>query len=326
MTACKTSLTARDVPPEVRPELRGWLEKAVPHGRTDDGGANDRGAWGAIPEVVEGQWSAIEGGYAGLVARHPKLATRFTPSRQLGTLGTGNHFLEVCLDTDDAVWVMLHSGSRGVGARIGGYFTKLAQEECTRWFVSLPDKALAYLAEGAPAFEDYMRAVGWAQDYAKRNRALMMQAALRTLQRRISDTLSVLQEIDCHHNYVAKERHFGRDILVTRKGAIRAREGDWGIIPGSMGARSFIVRGKGNPDAFCSASHGAGRKMSRTEAKRTFSLEDHAAAVAGIECRRDADVLDETPGAYKDIDAVMAAQASLVEPVTELRQIVCVKG
>lgn len=325
MMACKTSLTASDVPPEVRPELRAALEKAVPHGRTDDGGADDRGAWHDVPLEVQAQWDAMANGYSGLMVEHPKLATRFTPARQLGTLGTGNHFLEVCLDTDDAVWVMLHSGSRGVGARIGGYFTKLAQEECARWFVTLPDKSLAYLAEGTPGFAGYLRAVQWAQEYARINRAIMMMRSLRVL-RDLTGNCATLQEIDCHHNYVTREHHFGRDVLVTRKGAIRAREGDWGIIPGSMGARSFIVRGKGNPESFCSASHGAGRKMSRTEAKRSFTVEDHAAAVAGIECRLDADVLDETPGAYKSIDAVMAAQASMVEPVTELRQIVCVKG
>jgi tRNA-splicing ligase RtcB len=209
---------------------------------------------------------------------------------------------------------------------MGQYFIKLAKQEMVRYFINdLPDPNLAFLPEGSPSFDDYVEAVNWAQGYAKINRELMMSSVLRVLQNKIPG-LESTEVIDCHHNYVGREHHFGRDVWVTRKGAIRARLGDLGIIPGSMGARSFVVRGLGNVDSFCSASHGAGRKMSRTEARRHFTVEDHTAAVAGIECRVDAGVVDETPGAYKDIDAVMAAQKDLVEIVHTLKQVICVKG
>ncbi len=248
--------------------------------------------------------------------------------QHLGTLGTGNHFIELCLDEDDQVWVMLHSGSRGVGNRIGSYFIELAKEDMRRWFINLPDQDLAYLPEGTEHFDDYVHAVHWAQDYARTNRELMMDAVLEAL--RGSGILPAfearLEAVNCHHNYVAREHHYGENVFVTRKGAVRARRGDLGIIPGSMGARSFIVRGLGNAESFHSCSHGAGRAMSRTEARRRFSVADHAAATAGIECRKDEDVIDETPMAYKSIDAVMHAQRDLVEIVHTLRQVVCVKG
>ena len=226
----------------------------------------------------------------------------------------------------DAVWVMLHSGSRGVGNLIGQYFIELAKADMRTHFINLPDADLAYLSEGTQYFDDYVEAVMWAQDYAMENRQVMMEAILRALRDHLPPFQIGAHAVNCHHNYVAREQHFGEDVLVTRKGAVRAAEGEMGIIPGSMGARSFIVRGRGNADSFCSCSHGAGRVMSRTEAKRRFTLEDHARDTAGIECRKDADVIDETPIAYKDIDAVMAAQADLVEIVHTLRQVVCVKG
>jgi tRNA-splicing ligase RtcB len=258
---------------------------------------------------------------------HPGIG-RSNQRSPLGTLGTGNHFIELCIDEADQVWLMLHSGSRGVGNAIGRYFIDKAKEEMTRWFVQLPDQNLAYLSEGSAYFDDYVDAVRWAQDFASLNRELMMRAALRALAATpgLPPFAARLEAVNCHHNYISRESHYGRDLWVTRKGAVRAGAGELGIIPGSMGARSFIVRGKGNAESFCSCSHGAGRAMSRTEARRRFTLADHAAATAGVECRKDADVIDETPAAYKDIDAVMAAQADLVEVVHTLKQVVCVKG
>ena len=246
----------------------------------------------------------------------------------LGTLGTGNHFIEICLDEGDAVWAMLHSGSRGIGNKIGSYFIELAKQEMRRWFINLPDKNLAYLAEGSEYFADYVQAVGWAQSYAMKNRQLMMEAVLAALRTSpgIPPFTTGEVAVNCHHNYVAREHHYGKDVYVTRKGAVRAGVGDLGIIPGSMGARSYIVRGLGQPESFESCSHGAGRAMSRTEAKKRFTVADHERATAGIECRKDASVIDETPMAYKPIEAVMEAQKDLVEIVYTLHQVVCVKG
>ena len=325
MMAVRTSLVASDLPDDLR-ALRSAIEAAVPHGRTDGGGANDRGAWGAIPEAVATSWAELQPGFDALVASHAKLGRGASVS-QLGTLGTGNHFIEVCLDEADQVWFMLHSGSRGVGNRIGSFFIELAKKDMRTWMVNLPDENLAYLPEGTPHFHEYWKAVSWAQRYAKTNRELMMQAvvaAARTSGLRPFELSDVA--VNCHHNYVAREHHYGADVLVTRKGAVRAAEGDLGIIPGSMGAKSFIVRGKGNCESFHSCSHGAGRKMSRTAAKKAFTVEDHAAATLGIECRKDEGVIDETPMAYKSIDDVMHAQRELVDVVHTLRQIVCVKG
>jgi tRNA-splicing ligase RtcB len=326
MMAVQTGLTANDLPDDLR-GVRSAIERAVPHGRTDNGGRNDRGGWGHVPSAAAERWQALQPGYARLVARHPRLG-RGNDVNHLGTLGTGNHFIEVCLDEAERVWVMLHSGSRGVGNRIGTYFIHLAREDMRRHLAQLPDKDLAYLQEGSQHFADYVEAVDWAQRFALENRALMMQAALGTLaaQPGMPPFGAGVLAVDCHHNYVARERHYGREVFVTRKGAVRARRGDLGIIPGSMGARSYIVRGKGNPESFHSCSHGAGRAMSRHEARRRFTLADHSAATAGVECRKDADVLDETPGAYKPIEAVMRAQEDLVDVVHTLRQVVCVKG
>jgi tRNA-splicing ligase RtcB len=223
---------------------------------------------------------------------------------------------------------MLHSGSRGVGNRIGSHFIELAKEDMRRFFIRLPDADLAYLPEGTEHFQDYVTAVEWAQEYAATNRQLMLDSVVHALQasQLLPGFALTDAAVNCHHNYVAREHHYGKNCFVTRKGAVRAREGDLGIIPGSMGARSYIVRGKGNAESFHSCSHGAGRVMSREAAKKRFTLEDHAKATAGIECRKDVDVIDETPGAYKPIDAVMAAQADLVDVVHTLKQVVCVKG
>jgi len=324
MMAVETSLTASDLPDNLK-QLRTAIEKAVPHGRTDNGGRNDRGAWHDLPGPSAAAWEHLAGRYERLVGKHPKLG-RGNDVNHLGTLGTGNHFIEVCLDERDHVWVMLHSGSRGVGNRIGTYFIELAKQDMRRHIKDLPDRDLAYFEEGAAHFDDYVDAVHWAQDYALTNRRLMMDATLGALRDQVQPFELGELAVNCHHNYVARERHYGRDVFVTRKGAVRARLGDLGIIPGSMGARSFIVRGKGNPESFTSCSHGAGRAMSRNEAKRKFTLSDHALATEGVECRKDSDVLDETPGAYKPIDAVMAAQDDLVEVVHTLKQVVCVKG
>ncbi len=326
MMAVQTSLRAAQLPDNLQ-AVRTLMEVAVPHGRTHKGRPGDRGAWGTPPAHVASAWAALTPHYDALVQKHPKLAHP-APVHQLATLGTGNHFIELCLDEADKVWVMLHSGSRGAGNRIGNYFISLAKEEMRRFSINLPDMDLAYLPEGSPHFEDYLKAVTWAQNYAQVNRELMMQNITAKL--RQSGLLppfdATLQAVNCHHNYVALEHHYGNDVLVTRKGAVRARVGDMGIIPGSMGAKSFIVRGLGHAESFHSCSHGAGRVMSRTEARRRFTLADHAAATAGVECRKDAEVLDETPAAYKAIDAVMAAQRDLVEVAHTLRQVVCVKG
>ncbi|XXF80365.1 RtcB family protein [Myxococcaceae bacterium GXIMD 01537] len=326
MIAVRTTLRAEQLPDSLA-RVRDAIEKAVPHGRTDNGGRNDRGAWKDSPAPHREAWAHLKTGYDAIVAKHPRIG-RGVAVEHLGTLGTGNHFIELCLDESEAVWLMLHSGSRGVGNRIGSHFIELAKEEMRRFFIHLPDADLAYLPEGTQHFDDYVQAVSWAQEYAALNRELMMRSAVEAL--KASGELPVFEltdaAVNCHHNYIAREFHYGKNCFVTRKGAVRAREGDLGIIPGSMGARSYIVRGKGNPDAFHSCSHGAGRAMSREAAKRRFTLEDHAKATAGIECRKDADVIDETPGAYKPIDAVMAAQADLVDIVHTLRQVVCVKG
>jgi tRNA-splicing ligase RtcB len=332
MVAARTGLEAKDLPDNLS-AIRSAIEKAVPHGRTNHGGEGDRGAWHNVPDAVSlVLQDPAEGDLAArlkvIADKHPKIAKSAQRApKHLGTLGTGNHFIEVCLDEENVVWVMLHSGSRGIGNQIGQYFIERAKEDMRSWFINLPDQDLAYLAEGTENFADYVEAVEWAQNFALLNRSLMLAATMRAIQVALGRVFAWgALAVNCHHNYVAREHHFGANVWVTRKGAVRAREGDLGIIPGSMGARSYIVRGKGNPDSFHTCSHGAGRAMSRAEAKRRFTVSDHEKATAGIECRKDADVIDETPMAYKDIDAVMAAQADLVEIVHTLRQVVCVKG
>lgn len=326
MCAWQLSLNASQLPDNLAP-ARAAIEKAVPHGRTENGGKGDRGAWGEPPIGSVQRWNALSERYDAIIAKHPR-AKAFNGVNHLGTLGTGNHFIEVCLDETDQVWVMLHSGSRGVGNKIGSYFIESAKKEMERYFIGkyLPDADLAYLVERTELFDDYVNAVEWAQEFAWENRKAMMEQTLNALRTVLPPFTVTEHAINCHHNYVARENHFGANVLVTRKGAVRARRGDLGIIPGSMGTGSFIVRGKGNPESFCSCSHGAGRRLSRGAAKRQITLEDHAKATAGIECRKDADVIDESPAAYKDIGAVIAAQSDLIDVVYRLRQIVNVKG
>jgi tRNA-splicing ligase RtcB len=324
--AVQTTLNARDLPDNLR-NIRRAIEKAVPHGRTDHGGKRDKGAWGEIPRRQVGVWRQLEIGYKTITEKHPRL-DRGNNVNHLGTLGSGNHFIEVCLDEDDAVWFMLHSGSRGVGNRIGTFFIELAKNDMRAHIKNLPDKDLAYFTEGTEHFDDYVEAVGWAQEFAMYNRKLMMEQIVDAVggSGEVPNFTLTEMAVNCHHNYCAREEHYGAEVFVTRKGAVRARKGDLGIIPGSMGARSYIVRGLGNPESFNSCSHGAGRAMSRNEAKRRISLDDHIAATVGVECRKDQDVIDESPKCYKDIEAVMQAQCDLVEVVHTLKQVVCVKG
>ena len=325
MMAVRTSIRAEHLPDDLS-GIRSAIEAAVPHGRTDNGGRNDKGAWaGEPPASAVTRWGELKAGYDAVVEAHPK-AAHPRGFGHLGTLGTGNHFIELCLDEAGDVWVMLHSGSRGVGNRFGTYFIERAKHEMRRWHINLPDQDLAYFPEGTDGFIHYVRAVSWAQKYARANREVMMDSVLTVLRAFWPDLETTQEAVNCHHNYVSKERHFGKDVFLTRKGAVSAKLDELGIIPGSMGAKSFIVRGKGNADSFCTCSHGAGRAMSRTEARRRFTVEDHIRATEGVECRKDAEVIDETPMAYKDIDAVIAAQTDLIEVVHTLRQAVCVKG
>lgn len=326
MMAVRTSLKASQLPDNLT-KIRSFIEAAVPHGRTNHGGRGDRGAWGESPKAHQEKWTELSSRYDKILDKHPRIR-RGNDLSHLGTLGTGNHFIEVCLDEQDHVWFMLHSGSRGVGNRIGRYFIELAKQDMRRFFINLPDVDLAYLPQGTDNFRDYTEAVTWAQDYARENRELMMASVIESVRatKLLPEFDASIKAVNCHHNYVAWEKHYGTNVMVTRKGAVRAREGDLGIIPGSMGTRSYIVRGRGNAESFHSCSHGAGRAMTRTAAKRRFTVEDHAKATAHVECRKDKDVIDETPAAYKSIDAVMAAQKDLVDVLHTLRQVVCVKG
>jgi tRNA-splicing ligase RtcB len=324
MHAVQLSLTANDLPASLG-RIRGAIEAAVPVGFDMHVGAKGKG--GRREKTAKGMHRDLKR----IVERNPRIATmqknfEETWVRQLGTLGGGNHFIEVCIDESRNVWMMLHSGSRGIGNVIGRYFIERARREMERSDTRLPDRDLAWFAEGSPAFDEYVDAVHWAQDYALENRREMMRAILAALEPHLPPFQIVDEAIECHHNYVARETHFGESLLITRKGAIRAGAGELGIIPGSMGAKSFIVRGKGNAESFCSCAHGAGRLMSRTEAKRRFSQADVERQTSGVECRKDAGVIDEIPGAYKSIDEVMANQSDLVDIVHTLKQVVCVKG
>jgi tRNA-splicing ligase RtcB len=321
MNALRTSLTAADLPESLR-RVRNGIEAAVPVGFDMHG--RDPVKRSTITPLAKTLGAIIE--------RHPAIRKMQSKRpydvwvRQLGTLGGGNHFIELCLDESDAVWVMLHSGSRGIGNIIGRYFINLAKKDMGDQLGRLPDRDLAYFTEGAQYFDDYVQAVNWAQDYAMVNRREMMRLLLSVLEGVLPPFTVTKEAINCHHNYIAREHHFGADVYVTRKGAIRAGEGELGISPGSMGAKSFIVRGKGAEDSCCSCSHGAGRRMSRSNAKKRFTSEDLAAQTEGVECRKDKGVIDEIPGAYKDIDVVMENQSDLVEVVHTLKQVLCVKG
>lgn len=325
MMAARTSLNASDLPDNLS-GIRSAIEAAVPHGRSVGRGRRDVGSWGEPSDEITDAWAPLSARFERITDKYPRFKNT-NNINHLGTLGTGNHFIELCLDTEDRVWVMLHSGSRGVGNAIGSQFIELAKQDMRKWHINLPDSNLAYFPEGTDHFDDYVEAVGWAQDFALANRQMMMKNVIKALRSQIARAFDAeMEAINCHHNYVNRERHFGEDVLITRKGAVRASKGMMGIIPGSMGAKSFIVRGLGNRDAFESCSHGAGRVMSRTEAKKAVSLEEHVEDTAGVECRKDIGVLDETPKAYKPIEAVMVAQDDLVEIVHTLKQIVCVKG
>jgi tRNA-splicing ligase RtcB len=327
MMAVRTSLTADQMPDNLS-GLRTAIESRIPHGRTDNGGKNDKGAHNhPVLNHKDPIWTDLHK----IVERHEKIeSASLRAPFHIGTLGTGNHFVEICLDESNRVWIMLHSGSRGIGNRIGSYFIELAKQDMRKWFLNLPDENLAYFPQGTEHFGEYMKAVSWAQKFARLNREIMMAETIKALHEIVPVEFTVDEHaVNCHHNYVSEEKHLGAKVLLTRKGAVSAQEGELGIIPGSMGAKSFIVRGKGGEagrQAFFSCSHGAGRSMSRNEARKRFTVEDHVKATEGVECRKDSEVIDETPMAYKDIDAVMAAQSDLVDIVHTLKQIVCVKG
>lgn len=320
MVAARLSLTANGLDEKSLKKVFEQISRDVPVGKGQH--KDDR--------VLVAAVSPFEPGLKVLTDRHPELLKTFGKfskwMNQMGTLGGGNHFIEVCLDESNQVWVMLHSGSRGIGNAIADYFIKLARKDMERWMIQLPDRDLAYFPEESEYFADYVEAVHWAQDYAFANRQAMLELVLKGLEKHLPPFTVTTEAVNCHHNYVAMEHHYGADVWVTRKGAIRAREGDLGIVPGSMGARSFIVRGKGNRESFCSSAHGAGRRMSRTEAAKVFSEADLERQTAGVICRKDKGVIDEIPGAYKDIDAVMANQNDLTEILHTLKQVVCVKG
>ena len=320
MVAARLSITANDLDEKSLKKVFDQITRDVPVGR----GQHDDN------RVLVAAAKPFEAGLKNLTDRHPELLKTFGKfskwTNQMGTLGGGNHFIEVCLDEADQVWVMLHSGSRGIGNAIADHFIKLARKDMERWMIQLPDRDLAYFPEGTEHFADYVEAVHWAQEYAMQNRQSMLELVLSALARHLPPFEVTTEVVNCHHNYIAKEHHYGSDVWVTRKGAIRARIGDIGIVPGSMGARSYIVAGKGNPDSFCSSAHGAGRRMSRTAAEKCFTEADLAEQTVGVICRKDKGVLDEIPGAYKDIDLVMANQSDLTEILHSLKQVVCVKG
>ena len=327
MMAVRTTLTANDLPDSLG-AIRAEIERAVPKGfESNQAARHAKGGWAVTPNAVARTWyDRFEDRWRKIVAKHPKIDGK--TSDQLGSMGGGNHFIEVCLDEEDRVWVMLHSGSRGTGNRIGTYFINEAKDAIAKEKLDfhLADRDLAFLSEGSQLFDDYVEAMHFAQDYAMANRELMMARVLDALRKHLPVFKTDKQAINCHHNYATRERHFGEQVWVTRKGAVSARAGELGIIPGSMGTGSFIVEGLGNEQSFCSCSHGAGRVMSRGAAKKLITLEQHAEAMKGIEARVDEGVLDESPAAYKDIGAVMDAQRDLVAIRHRLRQVINVKG
>jgi tRNA-splicing ligase RtcB len=317
MMAARLSLTGNDLEEISLKKVFDRIERDVPVGFAQHANARE------CAKRFKKDLSKILEKHPGIEKRVGK-HSRWT--HQMGTLGGGNHFIEVCLDESGRVWAMLHSGSRGIGNAIGTYFIELAKKDFQRNSIVLPDRDLAYFPEGAQHFDDYVEAVGWAQDYARANREEMMDLVLEAMRRHLPGFEVTGAAVNCHHNYVERETHYGEQVWLTRKGAIRAREGELGIIPGSMGARSYIVRGRGAAESFHSCAHGAGRRMSRNSARKNFSVQDLAMQTDGVICRKDRGVLDEIPGAYKDIDEVMANQADLVEVVHTLKQVLCVKG
>ena len=323
MMAVRTSLAESDLPDSLS-GARSAIEKAVPVGQAK---RSDEKVYRSVPGVAKFERRAAE--FEGTLPAHWRL--------QMGTLGGGNHFIEVCADEEGRIWAMLHSGSRGPGNTLGTRFIAEARQEMERYSVHLEDADLAYLREGTPAFLEYCRAVGWAQDFAKANRRCMMELVLQALREELPAFETDAEAVECHHNYVEPRDAAGNPLpddapwhqahsLLTRKGAISARRGQLGIVPGSMGTKSYIVEGLGNPKSHFSSSHGAGRRMSRSAARKAFSAEDVAAQTQGVECRKDAAIRDELPEAYKDLDEVMAFQSDLTKPVRTLKALLCVKG
>lgn len=331
MIACRTSLKSHQLPDNLH-RVRTEIENMVPVGFDEHGIARLNGKGHQDTRtVLNNHWKQLEKKLDEITQKHPAIEKMVKNSveksyRQLGSLGGGNHFIELCIDENDDVWIMLHSGSRGIGNAIGRYFIELAQKDMEAQQIKLPNKDLAYLQEGSQHYDDYVEAVGWAQEYARRNRDAMLELVITALTRFLPTFKITKEAINCHHNYVSEENHYGEDVIITRKGAVSAQLGELGIIPGSMGAKSFIVRGLGNSESFCSCSHGAGRTMSRSAAKRKITVEEHIQATLGVECRKDEGMIDESPAAYKSIDDVMASQADLVEIVHTLKQVLCVKG
>lgn len=320
MSAVRLSIKSSQLPDNLG-AMRSAIERAVPVGLQAH----------KTVSIRESACKQMAAGVEWLFEKHPTVMKMLKQpntlwTKQMGTLGSGNHFIEVCVDENKDVWIMLHTGSRGIGNAIGQYFIALAKKDMGKHIHNLPDKDLAYFTEGSEHFVDYVTAVNWAQEYARLNRNEIMGLVLRAIAPFLPKFHADRHAINCHHNYVSREHHFGAEVMLTRKGAISAREGELGIIPGSMGAKSFIVRGKGNADSFCSCAHGAGRKMSRTAARHTFSKEDLIAQTKGVECRKDKAVIDEIPAAYKDIEEVMQNQSDLVEVVHTLKQVLCIKG
>jgi tRNA-splicing ligase RtcB len=320
MSAVRLSVKSSQLPDNLA-AMRSAIERAVPVGLQAH----------KTVSIREAACKPMAAGVDWLFEKHPAVMKMLKQpnslwTKQMGTLGSGNHFIEICVDENKDVWVMLHTGSRGIGNAIGQYFIALAKKDMGKHIHNLPDKDLAYFTEGSEHFVDYVTAVNWAQEYARVNRNEIMGLILRAIAPFLPKFHADRHAINCHHNYVSREHHFGAEVLVTRKGAISARADELGIIPGSMGAKSFIVRGKGNADSFCSCAHGAGRKMSRTAARHRFSKEDLIAQTKGVECRKDKAVIDEIPAAYKDIDEVMQNQSDLIEVVHTLKQVLCIKG
>jgi len=322
VVAYQTTLTSKDISDNGK-DLFEAISKAVPHGGAQ---STNVGNWDSIPDIVAKASAEMDDDLRRMIDKNGKISSKNVYC-QLGTLGSGNHFIELAHDESDHIWIMIHSGSRGIGNKIGSYFIEVAKKEMERLDRRLPDKNLAWLDEGTDHFNDYVEAVSWAQNYALKNRELMMEFVIKAIKKTIRKQFMITeQKINCHHNYVQKETHFGEEVYLTRKGAVSAQLGEWGVIPGSMGTRSYIVQGKGNPDSFRSCSHGAGRVMPRGFAKKNITLQMHKDATEGVFCRKDKDVIDESPAAYKNIDNVMEAQKDLVEVKEKLKQIVCIKG
>jgi tRNA-splicing ligase RtcB (3'-phosphate/5'-hydroxy nucleic acid ligase) len=314
MCALKTPYQAEQLDGKLK-QIRAEVEKLIPVGFNENSNIDK--------EVSNWQgWKHFKELHSGVQRLESKAF------RQMGSLGGGNHFIECCVDTEGAVWLMLHSGSRNIGNMLAQRHIETAKELAKLAELRLPDPDLAYFVQGTPEFEAYWRDLQWAQNYALFNRAVMMNRFKRVVEQHIAGgkPFKPSLQVNCHHNYAEKEVHFNEEVYVTRKGAVRAQEGDYGIIPGSMGTKSFIVKGKGNAESYCSCSHGAGRLMSRAKAKKAYTLDDLIQQTQGVECRKDEGILDEIPSAYKPIEQVMANQSDLVEVVATLKQVMCVKG